>query len=213
MLPIITVGLTPAGRAVVERIPGDRPVQHHENAEEAAWSLGNDAVTGGEATPGEPVQLDADGVKWLAHIVYGDDAIGPLLAHTDQSTAVVQIPATGLIMIVTDSLGDDQYKPRRVIDGTPESREVTRQAVGAVSRVHAQAFLVVDQLHETPHWPAAIEHQLLRAEETRPAVAPVDPTDAADAARQVSQLNAMVARGQHRPGVFEEQDKARRAGL
>jgi hypothetical protein len=75
------------------------------------------------------------------------------------------------------------------------------------------AFLVVDQLHETPHWPAAIEHQLLRAEETRPAVAPVDPTDAADAARQVSQLNAMVARGQHRPGVFEEQDKARRAGL
>jgi hypothetical protein len=213
MLPIITVGLTPAGRAAVERIPGDRPVQHHETAEEAAWSLGNDRVTGGSETPGEPVQLSADGVKWLAHIVYGDDAIGPLLAHTDQSTAVVEVPVTGLVMVVTDSLGDDQFQPRRVIDGTPESREVTRMAVGAVERLHAQAFLVVDQLGQTPHWPGAIQHQLARAEEIRPPVAPVDPTDARDAAQQVDQLNAMIARGQHRPGLFEEQDKARRAGL
>jgi hypothetical protein len=208
MLPIITVGLTAAGRAAVERIPGDRGVAHYDTAEEALWDLPTDSNP-----TVSTAELDADGRKWLVHVIYGDDAIGPLLAHTNMSTIPVEVPATGLIMVVTDSLGDDQYKPRKVIDGTPESREVTRQAVGAVERLHAQAFLVVDQLHETPHWPAAIEHQLLRAEEIRPPVGAVDQTAARDAAQQVAALNAMVARGQHRPGLFEEQDRARRAGL
>lgn len=205
MLPIITVGLTPAGRAAVERIPGDRGIAHYETAEEALWDLP------GESNPTvATAELDAGGRKWRIHVIYGDDAIGPLLAATEQRTIPVEVPATGLIMVVTDSLGDDQFEPRRVIDGTPESREITRQAVGAVERLHAQAFLVVDQLADTPHWPAAIEHQLNRAEELRPAVGAVDQTAARDAAAQVAALNSMVARGQHRPGLFEEQDRERR---
>lgn len=207
MLPIITVGLTPAGCAALERIPGDRGIVHYGTAEDALWAMGNDHVTGGSETPGEPIQLDADGRKWQAHVVYGDDAIGLLLAHTAMDPKPVEVPATGLIMVVTDSLGDDQHEPRRMVDGTPESREITRQAVAAVERLHAQAFLAVDRLHETPHWPQAIEHQLSRAEEQRPAVAAVDPTAAADAARQVSALNAMVRKGQHRPGHFEEKGR------
>jgi hypothetical protein len=209
MLPIITVGLTPAGRAAAERIPGDRTLAHYDTAEEALWTIGNENVTGETGDPSEPVQLDDDGRKWLAHVIYGDDAIGPLLAHTVADTKPVEVPCTGLIMVVTDSLGDDQFSPRRIIDGTPESREVTRQAAGAVGRLHAQALLVVDQLHETPHWPAAIEHQLQRAEEQRPPTSAVDQTAAADASRAVNQLNAMIARGQHRPGHFEERGRRR----
>lgn len=209
MLPIITVGLTAAGRAAVERIPGGREIHHYEGAEPALWGLPGDP---GRGDP--PVaQLDTDGRKWRIHVIYGDDAIGPLLAHTSMRAAPVEVPAIGLIMVVTDSLGDDQFASRKVIDGTPESREVTRMAVGAVERLHAQAFLVVDQLSATPHWPGAIEHQLLRAEEARPAVGSLDQTAARDAAQQVDQLKAMIARGQHRPGLFEEQDRQRRAGL
>lgn len=207
MLPIITVGLSPAGRAAVERIPGDRPLQHYDDAEGAAWSLGNDNITGGSNTPGEPVQLDTDGVKWLAHIIYGDNAIGPLLAHTAQSTAVVEVPVSGLVMVVTDTMGDDQFAPRRMVDGTPESREVTRQFAAAVERLHAQAFLAVDTLPTIPGWPAAIEHQLLRTEERRQGAATIDPTAARDAAAQVQRLNAMLAQGQHRPGYFEQQER------
>lgn len=208
MLPITTVGLTPAGVAAVERIPGDRPVHHFETAEQAIWSFGQERVTGGHDTPGAPIELDAAGEKWLTHVVYGDDAIGPLLAHTQQDARPVRIPAIGLVMVVTDSMGDDQFKPRRMIDGTPESRAVQIQSAQAVKLLGAQAFLAVDKLSDTPHWPAAILHQLERQEEVRPEIQPLA-NPGAEAAAAQAQLSALLRSGQHRPGLFENRDRQR----
>jgi hypothetical protein len=192
MLPIITVGLTAASLAVVERISGDRGCAHYDTAEEALWDLptdNNPTVAG--------IDLAADGEHWTCHVIYGDDALGALLTHTELDPRPTRIPCNGLVTVITDSLGDDQLAPRRVIDGTPESRAITRSAVEAVQLLRAQAFLIVDQLDMAGDWRASMGYAFNRAEELTAMTGPLllDRNPGADAARALGVLAERTQRG------------------
>lgn len=201
MLPIITVGLTDAARAVVERISGDRGAAHYETAEEALWDLPTDSnPTVAQAT------LDPDGEHWRVHVIYGDHALGHLLTHTKLDTRPDRVPNVGANLIVTDSIGGDPTAARRVVDGTPEERSITRSAVEAVSLLKARALLVVDQLGDNPNWPEAVKRVLDTAEE-RPAVAASGEHPGVEAGAEMRRLEALRAQGQTRPAYFEGQGR------
>lgn len=195
MLPIITVGLTPASLAAIDRIPGDRAFAHYDTAEEALWDLPTDSNP-----TVSMIDLESDGERWTCHVIYGDDAIAALLTHTELDPRPTRVPVTGLVAVITDSLGDDQIAPRRVVDGTPESREITRSAVEAVNLLTAQAFLVVDQLDVSPGWPASVDYALNRAEERAGFTMPqtLDKNPGAAAARALRTLAARTEKGQPR---------------
>jgi hypothetical protein len=209
MLPIITIGLSPAGRDVVERIAGGREVTHHESADDAAQYLLADK-TGQSEYPNPFIPLEPNGTDYRAHIVYGDDSYGPVVTATLGSTAITHIPVSGMVALITDSMGDNLYGSRRVVAGSPEDRQIQTLAAQAMSLLHPQMLLVVDQLPTSRGWEAAAVRMLESAEErVFNELPPLDMTAAADAAREVARLGTLVARGEARPGFFEEQDRAR----
>lgn len=209
MLPIITIGLSQAGRDVVERIAGGREVTNYESADDAAQYLFTDQTS----HPGPFIPLEPNGVDYRAHIVYGDDSYGPVVTATLGSTAVTQVPVSGMVALITDSMGDNLYGSRRVVGGTPESRQVQTLAAQAMSLLHPQMLLVVDQLPTSRGWEAAAVRMLESAEErVLNELPPIDPTAGADAAREMARLGTLVDRGEARPGFFEDQDRARRGG-
>jgi hypothetical protein len=141
-------------------------------------------------------ELNAGGDRWRVNVVYGDHAIAALLTNTELDTKPRRVPVAGLVTIVTDSLGDDQNASRRVIEGTPEGRQITRSAVEAVMLLKAGALLVVDQLASTPGWQESMTYAMERCEEAADATAPAligNPGE--DAANAVRLLNARTAKG------------------
>lgn len=206
MLPIITIGLSPAGRDVVERIAGGREVTHYESADDAAQYL----LTDQTGDPGSVIPLEPNGVDYRTHVIYGDDSYGPVVTATLGSAAVTQIPVSGMVALITDSMGDNLYGSRRVVAGSPEDRQIQTLAAQAMSLLHPQMLLVVDQLPTSRGWEAAAVRMLESAEErVFNELPPLDLTAAADAAREMARLGTLVARGEARPGFFEEQDRAR----
>jgi hypothetical protein len=198
MLPIIAIGLTDAATAAVERISGDRGTAHYATAEEALWDLPTDNnPTVAMAT------TDPTGERWNVHVIYGDDALGPLLTHTELDTRPVRVPCTGANLIITDSLGANQADSVRVVEGSAEDRAVTAAALEAVKLVNARGLLIVDQLAENPNWADAIMRMLDYAEERTEAVqaAPID-HPGADAAAELRRLEALRGQGQYRPAHF-----------
>lgn len=203
MLPIITIGLTPAARAVMERIAGDRGQAHYDTAEEALWDFGsvsNPTVA--------QVSLDAKGQRWSCHVFYGDRAFGPLLTATEASTVPTRVPAQGLTAVITDTLGSEPTKPYRMVEGTPESREAPRLASIAVVKVlQAGAHLVVDQLDQTPGWMGAVAKMLDNAEPA-PDGETLGFVPGAEARVELARLEELKARGMSRSAHFEAQGRA-----
>jgi len=207
MLPIITVGLSDAARAAMERIPGERGQAHYATAEEALWDFGsvsNPTVA--------QISLDARGRLWSCHVFYGDRALGPMLTATKESTVPTRVPAQGLKAVITDTLGADPRTPVRVVEGQPENRIPPHLAgIEAVKLLQAGVFLVVDQLKANPTWPAAVGMMLDRAESTPELVDP-DFVPGAEARVELKKLEELKKRGQTRPGHFEGRDAALRGG-
>ena len=209
MLPIITIGLTPAGRDVVERISGGRDTRHFESADDAAQYL----LTDQTSIPGVIIQQESNGTDYRTHVIYGDDSFGPIITGTHNQTVPSKIPVSGLVGIVTDSLGDHLYSSRRVVQGTPEERQVQTLAAQVLQLLPVQMLLVADQLPTSPGWQAAAVRMLESAEDrVLHELPPVDPAAGADAARELARLGTLVERGESRPGLFEERDRARRSG-
>lgn len=206
MLPIITVGLTPAARAVMERIPGDRGQAHYDTAEAALWDFGsvsNPVVA--------QVSLDAKGRLWSCHVFYGDNALGPLLTATKESTVPTRVPCQGLQAVITDTMGSDPREPVRVVEGQPEHRTPPVLAsVEAVQVLQAGVHLIVDQLPNTPNWQNAVAAMLDRAEPADTGELGFVPGEEARA--ELARLEELRKRGQSRPGHFEAQDRGLRAG-
>lgn len=209
MLPIITIGLSPAGRDVVERISGGREVTHYESADDAAQYLFTDQTS----HPGDFIPLEDNGTDYRAHVVYGDDSFGPVVTSTLDSTIVTRIPVSGMVSIITDSMGDNLYSSRRVVNGTPEDRQIRTLAAQAMALLSPQMLLVVDQLPTSRGWEAAAVRMLESAEDrVLKELPPIDPDAGRDAARELERLGTLVERGETRPGHFEELDRARRGG-
>jgi len=208
MLPIITIGLSEPARAVMERIPGDRGQAHYETAEEALWDFGsvsNPTVA--------QISLDAKGRLWSCHVFYGDDALGPLLTATKESTVPTRVPCQGLKAVITDTLGSDPTKAVRVVGGQPEPRTAPHLiGVEAVKVLGAGVFLVVDELGQNPSWPDAVRTMLEHAEAPRPLGEDLGFVPGAEARVELARLEELRKRGQTRPGHFEAQDLARRGG-
>jgi hypothetical protein len=204
MLPIITVGLSPAALAVVERIPGDRSKAHYETAEEAIWELGTDT----NPTVAQ-ISLDDAGRRWSCHVLYGDGALGPLLTATALSTKPTRVPAQGLTGIVTDTLGSDPTQAYRVVDGQPEDRPQLPAMAGveAVKLLRAGLLLVVDEVDQNPSWPDAVAKQLDNAEP-----GPGEPlgfVPGAEAKAELARAAELRSRGMARPGHFESRGQGR----
>lgn len=207
MLPIITLGLSPAGRDVVERIAGGRSVSHYESAEDAIQYLFTDQT----ADPGEVIPLEQNGVSYRAHVIYGDASFGPIVTSTLGSTTASLVPVSGMIAMITDSMGDNLYGTRRVVHGSPEDRQVHTLAAQALQLLPVQMLLVVDQLPSSRGWEAAAVRMLESAEDrVLKELPPIDPDAGADAARELERLATLTERGETRPGHFEEIDRARR---
>lgn len=207
MLPIITIGLTPAARAVMERIPGDRGQAHYDTAEEALWDFGsvsNPTVA--------QISLDAQGRLWSCHVFYGDKALGPLLTATKESTVPTRVPAQGLKAVITDTIGSDPRDAVRVVDGQAE-RRIPPQMIGveAVAVLQAGVFLAVDKLSENPSWPEAVAKMLDNAEPS-PDAGELGFVPGEEARVELARLEELKRRGQTRPGHFETQDRALRGG-
>lgn len=195
MLPIITIGLTDAGKDAVERISKGREVAHFADAEEAAWRL----VDGDEGLLSE-LDRAADG-RWHAHAVYGDLAFGPILTSPNpyKSATPLVVPVTGVVALVTDTLGADQFEARRVVEGQPEERSIRKSAVEVLQLLGAQHLIVIDQLDAAGAWATSTQGVLARydsmAKEVRP---PEDPNAAATALAEQRRANLMLKRGQVR---------------
>jgi hypothetical protein len=206
MLPIITVGLSEAALAVMDRIPGDRGQAHYDTAEEALWDFGsvsNPTVA--------QVSLDARGRLWSCHVFYGDRALGPLLTATKESTVPTRVPAQGLKVVITDTLGSDPTKAVRVVEGQPEPRIPPHLAgVEVVKLIQAGAFLVVDQLAENPSWPDAIAKQLDNAE-PGPEGGELGFVPGEEARVELARAAELRSRGMARPGYFEQENKVLRS--
>lgn len=204
MLPIITVGLSEAARAVMDRIPGDRGKAHYATAEEALWDFGsvsNPTVA--------QIELDAKGQAWSCHVFYGDKALGPLLTATKESTVPTRVPCQGLNAVITDTIGSDPTKALRVINGEVE-RRIPPQMIGveAVAVLRASVFLAVDQLSQNPSWPEAVSKMLDNAEP--PAeweTAGLGFVPGEEARVELARLEELRSRGQTRPGHFEAQGR------
>lgn len=207
MLPIITVGLSEAARAVMDRIPGERGQAHYNTAEEALWDFGSVS----NPTVAE-ISLDAKGRFWSCHVFYGDRALGPMLTATKESTVPTRVPVQGLTAVVTDTMGSDPREPVRVVEGQAEHRIPPHLAgIEAVKLLQAGCFLIVDQLAANPTWHAAVSMMLERAEST-PELMDPGYVPGEEARRELARLEELKARGQTRPGHFEAQDLARRGG-
>lgn len=207
MLPIITIGLTDAARAVMERIPGDRGQAHYATAEEALWDFGsvsNPTVA--------QISLDAKGRLWSCHVFYGSNALGPLLTATKESTVPTRVPCQGLKAVITDTIGSDPRQAVRIVAGEAE-RRVPPEMIGveAVAVLRAGVFLVVDQLSQNPSWPDAVRVMLENAE-AQPDGGTLGFVPGEEARVELAKLEELRKRGQTRPGHFEEQDKALRGG-
>lgn len=208
MLPIITIGLTPAARAVMERIPGERGQAHYDTAEEALWDFGSVS----NPTVAE-ISLDARGRLWSCHVFYGDNALGPMLTATKESTIPTRVPVQGLKAVITDTIGSDPTKPVRVREGVPENRIPPHLAgIEAVKLLQAGVFLIVDQLDDNPTWPAAVGLMLDRADMDPASTGDLGFVPGEEARVELAKLEELKARGQTRPGHFEAQDRALRAG-
>lgn len=207
MLPIITVGLSEAALAVMDRIPGERGQAHYDTAEEALWDFGsvsNPTVA--------QVSLDAKGRHWSCHVFYGDKALGPLLTATKESTVPTRVPCQGLKAVITDTQGSDPRTPVRVVAGQPESRIAPHMiGVEAVKVLQAGVFLVVDELGQNPNWAASVGVMLDRAEETGSGELGFVP--GAEARTELARLEALRTRGLTRPGHFETRDAGLRRGM
>ena len=208
MLPIITVGLSEAARAVMDRIPGERGQAHYDTAEEALWDFGSVS----NPTVAE-ISLDARGRLWSCHVFYGDKALGPLLTATKESTVPTRVPVQGLKAVITDTIGTDPTKAVRVVNGHAE-RRIPPHLIGveAVAVLTAGVFLVVDQLGQNPTWPEAVAKMLDNAE-AGPDVGDLGFVPGAEARTELARLEELKKRGQSRPGHFEAQDAALRGGL
>ena len=207
MLPIITVGLSEAARAVMDRIPGKRGQAHYNTAEEALWDFGsvsNPTVA--------QITLDARGRLWSCHVFYGDKALGPLLTATKESTVPTRVPAQGVKAVITDTIGSDPTKAVRVVDGQAE-RRIPPNMIGveAVAVLRASVFLVVDGLAENPNWPNAVATMLDNAEQG-PDAGDLGFVPGEEARVELARLEELKKRGQTRPGYFEAQDAALRSG-
>jgi len=202
MLPIITIGLSEAARAVMERIPGGRGQAHYDTAEEALWDFGSVS----NPTVAE-ISLDARGRLWSCHVFYGDSALGPLLTATKESTVPTRVPAQGLQAVITDTIGGDPTKALRVVDGQVE-RRVPPNMIGveAVAVLKASVFLVVDGLAENPSWPAAVAKMLDNAEPP-PDGETLGFVPGAEARSQLAAAAELRSRGMARPGHFEQENK------
>jgi hypothetical protein len=206
MLPIITVGLSEAARAVMDRIPGERGQAHYATAEEALWAFGsvsNPTVA--------QVSLDARGRLWSCHVFYGDDALGPLLTATELDTKPTRVPAQGLRAVITDTIGSDPTTPVRVVDGHAESRVPPRLAgVEAVKVLQASVFLVVDQLGDNPSWPEAVGKMLDNAEPP-PDGETLGFVPGQEAKVELAKAAELRSRGMARPGHFEQENAVLRS--
>lgn len=207
MLPIITVGLSEAARAVMDRIPGERGQAHYDTAEEALWDFGsvsNPTVA--------QISLDARGRLWSCHVFYGDRALGPLLTATKESTIPTRVPVQGLKAVITDTVGADPRKPVRVVEGQPEHR-IPPHLIGleAVKVLQAGVFLVVDELGQNPTWPDAVAAILDNAEQV-PDAGELGFVPGEEARVELARLEELKKRGQTRPGFFEAKDAALRSG-
>jgi hypothetical protein len=206
MLPIITVGLSEAARAVMDRIPGERGQAHYATAEEALWDFGsvnNPTVA--------DISLDANGRLWSCHVFYGDDALGPLLTATAETTVPTRVPAQGLCAVVTDTIGSDPTKALRIVHGQVE-RRVPPSLIGveAVAVLRASVFLVVDQLAVNPSWPAAVEKMLNNAEPA-PDGETLGFVPGAEARTELAKAAELRSRGMARPGHFEQENAVLRS--
>jgi hypothetical protein len=203
MLPIITVGLSAAGRDVAERIAAGRLVTHYASADEAI------NVLRGADDEGYPIADEEPG-GYKAHVLYGDDAFGQIITGSRNVAVPSRVEVLGVRGILTDTMGDSLYKARRMSDGTPEERSVHVQAAQVMQLIRANLWLVVDQLPMSRDWQKAAERQLSDQEDrVERGPVPIDPDAGANAVRELARAQTLKERGEFRPALFEDQNQAR----
>ena len=202
MLPIITIGLTPAARAVMERIPGNRGQAHYPTAEAALWDFGsvsNPTVA--------QISLDAKGQRWSCHVFYGEDSFGALLTGTKLDPKATRVPAQGLVAVITDSVGEHPTTPYRVVDGQPEQRPGPKlSGMEALAVLQASMLLIVDELGTNPQWQDSVAKMLDNAEPD-PNGEQLGFVPGEEARVELARLEALRAKGRTRPGHFETQGR------
>jgi hypothetical protein len=153
MIPIVTIGLDEAGRAVADRIAHGRGVTHFDAVEDAQYEM-SDAldgytrydINGGPVEPDEPPAAREDNGAWVCHVIYGEAVFGAVMTSTLANPKAIRLEHTGYTMALVKTLGEDPGTPRRVRHGQVDESADHRDVYSAVGLLGVRTFGEIDKL-------------------------------------------------------------------
>jgi hypothetical protein len=120
MRPLIVIGATPVIRQALEPYAEVGHIMFHPTAEAAHYAL-VDAVAAGELEAPEPNMTNPEEPRWVAHVAYGPDYYGPLVAA--HSSGTTRLPHDGHTLVLGWELDyESRRRPIRVLTGTPTAQ-------------------------------------------------------------------------------------------